>query len=209
MRRRVMQSVRQPEDVEGRRHYMKSKSILLFSILIAAVFVVIYLFPIWNKPELDLPQIDQSDQQTGSRYDWTRKTFNGVELWVAWKEVTHPADGEWMHIYAFMEGQYFNEETLRQLFARMSEEYSEFKYLSVNIYSDKEKLAQQVNDYRLSLKIPHTSLPPEKPKEEQTPRNHFDAYYYRAARNDGLQSEWFAYTPNPTKDDSITITLKP
>jgi len=187
---------------------MKLRATLLLCSVTAISFIIIYLIPIWNTPKLSLQQMDQDEQQNGRRREWTHKTMDGVELWVAWQEVTHPPDGEWLHIYALMEGQYFNEETLRQLFTKMSEEYSKYKYLDVNIYSDEEELTRRVDKARYSYKI-HADPPSGKPKEEKAPRNYFDAYYYRAARTDGLQADWFSYTPDPTKDDTIKITLKP
>jgi hypothetical protein len=190
-----------------KEHYMRHRALVLLCGVIAIGFILIYIIPGSNSGGLELKQKDESGQQSGLRGEWTRENVDGIELWIAWSDKRTFGIGLRRNIFAYMDSKDFKAEILSAVFTRMSKDYPDCETLSIDIYSDEAKLAQRVNDYR--IKRPHISKPLQETVEVEESRNHFFAGYIRTVWPNGLQEEWFAYTPDPTKKDMIRINLKP
>jgi hypothetical protein len=110
-------------------------------------------------------------------------------------------------ITGYMEGQYFNRETLERLFQRLATEYPEPEYLNVAVYSD-EEMVRRMSNYRLHPPLGdpvHNSEDHKHWVRENLPSK---AGYYRAyyTRND--TQEFFDYSPDQSQEETVRVELR-
>lgn len=114
-------------------------------------------------------------------------------------------------IFLLIEAEYFTRENIEKVVRKLATEFSQPQELKITAFSDKEMLQRAINNFKHPYAIDFTDTPAGREAarrwaelNDPLKRGYFRAYFWR--HNNG--EEILQYSPDPEKEDYITITLK-
>jgi hypothetical protein len=172
---------------------MKSISIAIFCLVVAFPLVTKQLLPHKELATLIGGSIDPPILNLTNQTEWVPNTEFGITIWIAKNSLFNNLSRT---IYTYIEPNDFTEENLKKAFLGFANRYNKPLTLTIYAFSDKTILEK-----KLFEETPNVVFN----KDFKDPNNigFFRAVYHR---RDG--SEEFNYSPNPLKEEMITIQLK-
>jgi len=108
-------------------------------------------------------------------------------------------------IVASMDGKYFKQEELANLFHGLSREYGESSLLRIDLFSDAE-MARRWSKY-IQDPPPGDRLPGRDSTKWARDNLPLPSGYYRASYTRDATADYFYYSPDPDKEDEVRVEI--
>jgi hypothetical protein len=179
--------------------------IMMARILITILLILIAPYSISVSRSESQSQFEQRAGQPPGSPNWPVDHSYGIPF-----EVVENSGSATRRILIYLEPQYFNEDNLKKVFIGLAKDYPDPYDIFITAYSDKSMIQRAIDAGKSPVSVCFSKGPQGKQAFQEYARKYLPlrSGYYRANFTRMRGEEKLDYSPDPDKEEQITIVIK-